>query len=64
MKPFKNRKAILDNYNEKIYKETLLRIYSRVIKKPVCQSIDKNILLSEFLNPNNFSLLKWSNYVE
>lgn len=59
-----NRKAVLDNYNKKIYKETLLKIYSRVIKKPVCQSIDKNILLSEFLNPNNFSLLKWSDYVE
>ena len=60
----KNKRAVLNNYNENIYKQTLLKIYSRVIKKPVCQSIDKNILLSEFLNPDNFSLLKWSDYVE
>jgi len=35
-----------------------------VIRDNVHQKIDKKILLSEFFNLDNFSLLKWSFYAE
>ena len=57
-----NMNAVLNNYNKTIYRKKLFEIYSRVIKDSVHQSINKNILLSEFLNPEQFSLLKWSDY--
>lgn len=59
-----NMKAVLDNYNNRIYKKKLLEIYSNVYKNSVRQRIDKKILLSEFLNLDKFSLLKWGNCVE
>lgn len=59
-----NMHAVLSNYNKMIYREKLLEVYSGVINTCVSHSIDKDILLSEFLNLNNFSLLKWSEYVE
>ncbi|MBC8199337.1 MAG: hypothetical protein H8E80_04735 [Desulfobacteraceae bacterium] len=58
-----NMKAVLGNYNNRIYKKKLFEIYSNVCKNPVRQRIDKKILLSEFLNLQKFSLLKWGNYV-
>lgn len=58
-----NMKAVLSNYNNRIYKKKLFEIYSNVCKNPVRQRIDKKILLSEFLNLQKFSLLKWGNYV-
>jgi hypothetical protein len=54
-----NMEAVLFNYNQQKYKEKLIDIYKRVVRDNVCQKIDKKILLSEFLNLNNFSLLKW-----
>ena len=54
-----NMEAVLFNYNQPKYKEKLIDIYKRVVRDNVCQKIDKKILLSEFLNLNNFSLLKW-----
>ena len=59
-----NMKAVLKCYNNKIYKKKLFEIYSNVCKNPVRQRIDKKILLSEFLNLQKFSLLKWGDYVE
>ncbi|HUV50814.1 MAG TPA: hypothetical protein VMW78_07345 [Anaerolineae bacterium] len=59
-----NMKAVLSNYNNTIYKKTLFEIYSNVCKNPVTHRIDKKILLSEFLNLQNFSLLKWGDYVQ
>ena len=58
-----NMKAVLKYYNNKIYKKKLFEIYSKVCKNSVRQSIDKKILLSEFLNLQKFSLLKWGDYV-
>lgn len=58
-----NMKAVLSNYNNAIYKKKLFEIYSNVCKNPVRQRIDKKILLSEFLNLQKFSLLKWGDYV-
>ena len=59
-----NMKAVLGNYNNRIYKKKLFEIYSNVYKNSVRQRIDKKILLSEFLNLHKFSLLKWGDYVE
>ena len=59
-----NMKAVMLNYNKTIYKEKLIEIYSRVVNSSVRQSIDKEILISCFFKPENFSLLKWGDYVE
>ncbi len=59
-----NMKAVLSNYNNRIYKKKLFEIYSNVCKNSVRQRIDKKILLSEFLNLQKFSLLKWGDYVK
>ena len=59
-----NLQAILKNYNQTIYTQALRNIYSSVLKVNVSHRIDKNILFSEFLNLENFSLLKWGPYVE
>jgi hypothetical protein len=54
-----NMKAVLHNYNTIKYKETLMNIYLKVIGKNVCHKINKQKLLTEFVTPDNFSLLKW-----
>jgi hypothetical protein len=59
-----NFKAILNNYNQAIYTKALRSIYRQVLTVNVSHRIDKNILFSKFLNLENFSLLKWSPYVE
>ena len=59
-----NMNAVLNNYNKTTYKKNLLEIYSKIINNPVHQRLDKNILLSEFINLEQFSLLKWNDYVE
>ncbi|MDL1967381.1 MAG: hypothetical protein LWW97_02245 [Deltaproteobacteria bacterium] len=59
-----NMNAVLSNYNKTTYKKNLLEIYSKIINNPVHQRLDKNILLSEFINLEQFSLLKWNDYVE
>lgn len=59
-----NMNAVLNNYNQTTYRKNLLKIYSKTINNPVHQRPDKNILLSEFINLEQFSLLKWNDYVE
>ncbi|MBU4185594.1 MAG: hypothetical protein KKI12_11960 [Proteobacteria bacterium] len=59
-----NMDAVLNNYNQTTYRKNLIEIYSKIINNSVCQSIDKNILLSELINLEQFSLLKWNDYVE
>ncbi|MDH3568444.1 MAG: hypothetical protein OEM61_13965, partial [Desulfobacteraceae bacterium] len=59
-----NLKAVKRHYTQTRYRKTLLDIYTRVIRDTVHQKIDKKILLSEFFNLDNFSLLKWSFYAE
>ena len=59
-----NMNAVLNNYNKTTYKKNLLKIYSKIINNPIHQRLDKNILLSEFINLKQFSLLKWNDYVE
>ncbi|MBL7179979.1 MAG: hypothetical protein ISS65_07180 [Desulfobacterales bacterium] len=59
-----NRQAALRNYSPTIYGNTLKDIYKKVGGLNVRQRIDKSALASEFLNLENFSLLKWGPYVE
>ena len=59
-----NRQAVLDVYNPERYRQKLLSIYRKIITTAVNQQIDKSVLVSSFLSPNNFSLLKWGSYSE
>jgi len=59
-----NMKAVFSNYNKDIYKEKLIEIYKKVSNNSVSHSIDKKIILSCFLDPRYFSLLKWCEYSE
>jgi glycosyltransferase involved in cell wall biosynthesis len=55
-----NRTSVLSSYTRKAYQHRLMEIYTSVMQEPVCQQINKQTLVSEFLNPETFSLLKWS----
>ncbi len=60
----RNRKAILSRYDPDDYARKLMEVYRRVSANPVEQQIDKSLLISAFLDLNNFSLLKWRDYSE
>ncbi len=57
-----NRRAVMDMYHPMVTKKRLTEIYKKVISEPVRHSIDKQFLLSRFLDPTTFSLLKWGAY--
>ena len=59
-----NRQAVLSNYSKQIYKQKLIEIYNKVINVSVSHRIDKKMLLSCFIDPRDFSLLKWCEYSE
>ena len=59
-----NIKSVFSNYNIDTYREKLIEIYKKVSNNPVSHSIDKKILLSQFIDPHQFSLLKWCEYSE
>ncbi len=59
-----NRQAILSHYNQAGYTENLMNIYQKAMTVNVSHQIDKTVLSSEFLNLENFSLLKWGPYAE
>jgi hypothetical protein len=42
----------------------MLNLYNKVVTTPVKQRIDKTALATAFLNLEEFSLLKWGEYVE
>ena len=54
-----NMNEVLLHYNKATYRKNLVDIYSRVIKETVCHKIDKKRVVLKFLNPEDFSLLKW-----
>ena len=60
----RNKQSVQDHYSETFYRETLLSVYDRIMRKAVHQRIDKKKLFSLFLDLENFSLLKWGDYVE
>ena len=59
-----NQEAIFQHYNLKAYGDRLREIYRKVSNLKVKHRIDKTVLKSEFFNLEDFSLLKWSEYVE
>mgnify|MGYP000097277268 CR=1 FL=1 len=59
-----NRRTVLDCYSEAAYRHKLMEVYQRVINIPIHHAIDKHSLVSSFLDLENFSLLKWGDYVE
>ncbi len=54
-----NKQAILTKYSLDSYRTNLLNVYGKVSTTPIKQEIDKTVLVSSFLNPEKFSLLKW-----
>jgi hypothetical protein len=59
-----NRQAVLKNFSPDQYRKNLLKIYHKTRSTPVIQKINKDVLVSFFLTPEKFSLLKWSEYTE
>lgn len=59
-----NRDAILQHYNPEAYRTRLMKAYQHVRTTPVKHRIDKSVLVSTFLKPEEFSLLKWSDYIQ
>lgn len=57
-----NKTAVLNTYNMSGYADNLLSVYRKIIEKPVSHRINKQLLLHCFLQPDQFSLLKWSDY--
>jgi glycosyltransferase involved in cell wall biosynthesis len=55
-----NSAAVVQRYSTENYAIRLMHIYTHVANTKIRQSIDKNVLLSAFLSPHHFSLLKWS----
>jgi hypothetical protein len=58
-----NREAIMHHYTPEAYRKKLMHIYQQVSTTTVKHGIDKTVLISSFLRPEEFSLLKWSEYV-
>jgi len=56
-----NRAIVEKIFSHKTYQNKLLKTYQKIIHQTVTHQIDKQILAEEFLNLDNFSLLKWSN---
>jgi hypothetical protein len=59
-----NREAIMRHYTPEAYRKNLMHIYQQVRTTTVKHGIDKTVLISLFLIPEEFSLLKWSEYVQ
>lgn len=59
-----NMISVKNCYSSTKYGKRLADIYSKVINNVVSQKIDKKILVSKFFKPNEFSLLKWGEYIE
>jgi glycosyltransferase involved in cell wall biosynthesis len=59
-----NKQAILKHYDAESYRKRLMEIYETVSHQPVHQQIDKPVLLDEFFDLEDLSLLKWCDYLE
>ncbi|MBW2408346.1 MAG: hypothetical protein JRF72_01015, partial [Deltaproteobacteria bacterium] len=57
-----NKKAVVNSYGRESYRKRLTRAYAAVRDVPVHHRIDKTVLLSSFMNLDEFSLLKWCGY--
>jgi len=52
-----NKKIVLEEYSSEKYRANLLKMYKEVLYKDVRQSINKRILLKQFINPQTNYLL-------
>jgi hypothetical protein len=59
-----NKRIVQECYNSAIYRQKMLDLYCKVTTTPVTQRIDKAALATAFLKLEEFSLLKWGDYVE
>ncbi len=57
----RNNKIIRAHYGETNYRETLLRIYERVMSVPVRHGIDRGTVLKAFFNPAEYKMMRWKN---
>jgi glycosyltransferase involved in cell wall biosynthesis len=55
-----NRAAVLSGYSREVYRKRLLHLYEAAAARTVRHRIDKTRLALDFLHPETFSLLKWS----
>jgi hypothetical protein len=60
----RNKKAVRSHYDMNRYRRKLLETYKTVSRQTVNQHIDKKLLLTNFLDLSQFSLLKWCDYRE
>jgi len=56
-----NNRIVRNYYGDRDYKKRLLRIYEKVRDVAVEQRIDKKVVLKEFFDLKNFSMLRWKN---
>lgn len=54
-----NFKLVTELYHPKTYERQLKKVYAAVAASPVRHGIDKSVLACAFLQPHEFSLLKW-----
>jgi glycosyltransferase involved in cell wall biosynthesis len=54
-----NFNIVTQLYHPKRYEQQLKKLYAAVAASPVRHGIDKSVLASAFLEPREFSLLKW-----
>ena len=59
-----NKRIVRECYNQTRNRPRLLNLYHKVVTTPVKHRIDKTALATIFLNLEEFSLLKWGDYVE
>jgi hypothetical protein len=59
-----NKRLVQECYNQTIYRQRMMDLYNKVVTRPVKQRINKTALATAFLNLEEFSLLKWGEYVE
>ena len=57
-----NCRAVSANYNRTVYHRALSEVYNRVLGIKAAHHLSSVPLLNYFLNPENFSLLKWCAY--
>jgi len=59
-----NNRAVRRHYNMDNYRNALLDTYDKIMKTKVSHTIDKDKLISAFINTQKLSLLKWGPYDE
>ena len=57
-----NRRLIQACYSRENYQRSLMDIYRKAMRYQVIQQVNKTVLASAFLSPQDFSLLKWAPY--